>query len=298
MEADMDSTFRRTLGLAAAAAVLVGLSQIAACTTDEDDPGPEADADASTGGNGSAGASGVGDAGSSSSAGSPAVGNTVCANPAVLSSDSPGIADFEAYDGTDISTWFFSLGGDSSGGLLAGPFVYGDEPDGNPETFGMEAGHDSTYALSIADTLAEEYGGGMGLWISACIDASAFTGISFWVRGSAPNDASSAVITLMMEETTSSTPATADSNVGTCPGDEETCKQPNASFVVTDAWTEIRLDWSDFTGGQAPNTTVSVDGRNIWQIQFDIGVEWVEGDPEYVPVPAPYELVVDDLTFY
>ncbi len=296
----METTYRRALGLAALAAVLVGLSQMAACTTDEDDPGPEADADASTGGNGAAGGSGVGDAGSTSSAGNSAVGNTVCANPAVLGSDSPGIADFEAYDGTDISTWFFSLGGESSGGLLAGPFVYGDEPDGNPETSGIldGSGHDSTYALRIADTLAEEYGGGMGLWISACLDASAFSGISFWARGNAPTG--NAVLTVMLEETTSSTPATADSQIGTCPGTDadENCIHPSFTFEVTDTWTEIRVAWNRLSGGLAAGVAVPVDGHNIWQIQFDIGVEWVEGDPEYLPVPAPYELVIDDLTFY
>jgi len=298
----METTYKRARGLAAAMAALVGLGQLAACTTDEDDPGADADADASTGGSAGGSATGAaGDAGNTGTGtgGNSTPGNTVCANPIVLASASPGIADFDAYEeGADISSWSFALGGDSSTGIYSGPFVYGDEPDGNPETYGMVAGHDSTYALGIADTLAEEYGGGMGLWMSDCLDATAFSGISFWVRGSAPNDASSAVMTLMMEETTSSTPATADSNVGTCPGDDETCVAPTASFEVSDTWTEIRLAWSDFTGGRAVNTTVSVDGRNIWQIQFDIGVEWVPGDPEYVPVPAPYELVVDDLTFY
>jgi hypothetical protein len=163
----------------------------------------------------------------------------------------------------------------------------------------MEAGHDSDYALSIADTLAEEYGGGMGLWISACLNASAFSGISFWARGDAPTG--KAKISLMMEETTSATPATADGNVGTCPGTDETCIHPSFEFDVPadGSWAQVELTWVRFQGASAAGTSVVVDGHNIWQIQFDIAVSWEDGgDGEYVPVAAPYELQVDDLTFY
>jgi len=283
----MDISYRRALGLAVAAAALVGFGQMTACTTDEDDPGP------GTGGRSASYGGAAGAAGEE--------GGTVCANPTVLTSESPGIADFEAYDGSDISTWFFALGGDSSTDVVAGPFVYGDEPDGNPETSEMSHdGHDSDFALRIADTLAEEYGGGMGLWISSCLDASAFTGISFWVRGNAPTG--TAVITLLMEESTSSTPETADSQIGTCPGTdaEENCIHPSFTFDVPEdgSWAQVEVQWNRFQGGLAVDAAVPVDGHNIWQIQFDIGLEWVEGDPDYVPVAAPYELVVDDLTFY
>jgi hypothetical protein len=284
-------------------AALVGLGQLAACTTDEDDPGADADADASTGGSAGGSATGAaGDAGNTGTGtgGSSTPGNTVCANPIVLASASPGIADFDAYEeGADISSWSFALGGDSSTGIYSGPFVYGDEPDGNPETYGMVAGHDSTYALGIADTLAEEYGGGMGLWMSDCLDATAFSGISFWVRGSAPTG--KVKISLMMEETTSVTPATGDSNVGTCPGTDETCIHPSFEFDVSadGSWARVELAWNRFQGGNAAGTSVPADGHNIWQIQFDIGVTWEDGgDGAYVPVPAAYELVVDDLTFY
>jgi hypothetical protein len=300
MEADMDITWRRALGLAAAVAALVGLGQIAACTTDEGDPGEDGSggSSASTGGTGAAGTpSTSGDAGSTGTGGSSSPSGTVCSSPIVLESATPGIADFEDYDGgADLSTWSFALGGDSSIGLYAGPFGYGDEPDGFPETFEMATGHDSTYALSISDTLADEYGGGMGLWISDCLDATAFSGISFWVRGNAPTG--TAKLSLCMEETTSSTPETADSQIGTCPGTTEECVHPSIEFEVPSdgSWAEIQVPWGNLGRGSA---AAQPDGRNIWQIQFDIGLEWVEGDGgEYVPVAAAYELVVDDLTFY
>ena len=295
----MDITLRRALGLAAAGAALVGLGQIAACTTDEGDPGDASGgSSASTGGTGAAGTpSTSGDAGSTGTGGSSSGSGTVCSNPIVLGSATPGIADFDSYDGgADLSKWSFALGGDSSTGIFAGPFSYGDEPDGFPETFEAVTGHDSTYALSISDTLAEEYGGGMGLWISECLDATAFTGISFWVRGNAPTG--KAKLSLMMEETTSSTPETADSQIGTCPGTTEECVHPSIEFDVPadGSWAEILVGWGDLTRGSAPEAP---DGHNIWQIQFDIGLVWQPDDSgEYVPVADAYELVVDDLTFY
>jgi hypothetical protein len=296
--------------------MLVWFGQMLACTTEDSDPEDRVRAaggattctceavtacggaaDGTTDTDGAAGSSPVG------TGGSPSAGGTACANPAVLDSAMPGIADFDAYDGASAlngdSAWSFALGGDSSVGVLAGTFVYGDEPSGLPETFEMVAGHDSTYALSISDTLADEYGGGMGLWITACLDATAFSGISFWVRGNAPTG--NAKLTVLMEETTFDTPADPEGKVGTCSADtEEGCIHPGAEFEVTDSWTEIQIPWSEFAGGSADNTPVTVDGHNIWQIQFDIGLVW-EADTEtneYVPTPAPYELVVDDLTFY
>ena len=68
---------------------------------------------------------------------------------------------------TDLSVFKnFPLGGDTDVGITAGTFGYGDEPDGFPEVFEMVAGNGSMYALGISDTLAEEYGGGLGIWLS------------------------------------------------------------------------------------------------------------------------------------
>jgi len=185
-------------------------------------------------------------------------------------------------------------------------FVYGDEHgarEGLPEVGEMVAGNNgSMYALSISDTLAEEYGGGMGLWISTCLDLRAFTGISFWVRGNAP--ATTATLTLLMEETTSSTPSTATDAIGTCMGTDDqadlsTCKPPKATFTVTDTWSQVQVPWNIFMPGDSAGTAVPVDGHNIWQIQYDIGVVWADdGTGVYMPTPAPYELVIDDLAFY
>jgi hypothetical protein len=70
---------------------------------------------------------------------------------------------------------------------------------------------------------------------------------------------------------------------------------------VTATWTEIKAPWSSFKAGSAAGASVKPDGRNIVQIQWDIGLAWVDNDAgtgTYVPVPAPYELVVDTVAFY
>lgn len=220
---------------------------------------------------------------------------TVCPSPVVLDGTAPGIADFDGFDGAALSTWSFALGRDSSTGVYAGPFGYGDEPTGLPEAFEMVAGHDSEFALGISDTLAEVQGGGMGIWMTQCLDASTYNGISFWVRGNAPTG--SAALRVLMEETT---PESGTTDVGTCPGaTEDECVAPALSFQVEETWMQIRAPWSDFTPGTAAGTLVVADGRNIWRLQFDVGLAWApDADGVYGPVAAPYELAIDDLSFY
>lgn len=267
---------------------------ITACTTDNSSP------DAGAGGSGSTPdggmATGGSSAGGSGAGGSSAVSGPVCASPILITN--PGIANFDNYDGvSNLATWSFPLGGDSSTGILAGPFAYGDRSNGQPETFDMVAGYNSTYALNIADTLAQQYGGGMGLWLSGCLNATKFTGISFWIRGNCPTG--KATLTVSMQETTSSTPTKAGGTYGTCTGTSTTCVNPTFNFTVTDVWTQIQVPWTAFTAGSAAGTPVMPDGRNITQLQFGVGLNWVSADGgAYEPVPAPYQLTLDTLAFY
>lgn len=284
----------RFLGAAGLAAALAALGSVTACTTDDGDPG------AATGGSGSGGSGGGSHTGGSPAGGAGTGGSatgTVCASSVLLDAAKSGVADFDAYDGKALATWTFPLGGDSSVGVLGGPFGYGDRPDGFPETFEMGTGHDSMYALRIADTLASGYGGGMGTWLSGCINASKFSGVSFWVRGNAPEG--KAKFTASMQETLPITPAMAGGAVGTCAGDAKTCIHPTFVFPVTDEWTEIKAPWTGFTPGNAAGALVKPDGKNLTQLQFDIGLVWVaDAAGTYMPTPAPYELVVDSLSFY
>lgn len=288
----MNITLKGMAGLWIAGSMLVGVSQLSACTTDDDDSRAGTDGSSgSTGGSGESTSGTGGGGGGATGDGGPS--GTVCASSIALESATPDITDFENYDGgADLTTWSFALGGESATGVFSGTFMYGDEADGFPEMFEMVEGNDSIYAFSISDSEAEEYGGGMGLWLSSCIDASAFSGITFWVRGNAPTG--EAKFNIFMQETTPDTTDEADANVGTCAGMGTACVAPSFTFAVTDEWTQVSMDWADFDPGSAAGTAVQPDGSNIWQLQFDIGLVF----DDITPTPAPYELVIDDMAFH
>ena len=88
----------------------------------------------------------------------------------------------------------------------------------------------------------------MGIWLSECLNATPFTGISFAVRGNAPTG--EATISLVMEQTTMV------ANDGTCMGTDDDCVSPKFSFAVTDDWTEIEAPFSAFDAGTAAGTPV------------------------------------------
>jgi hypothetical protein len=280
---------------------LVAFGALAGCVSDDADPAEE-----ETGGTGGSGASTTGGSGGSTggSAGTSSGGppGTACAAFITLPASNPGIADFEAYEGQmPLGEWSLPLGDDTATGIFTGPFGYGDdevnvEGDETAITFAMVPGHDSEYALGIADPLADEYGGGMGMWLSACLDVTAFTGISFWARGIAPTG--EAKLSLMMNETTSTMPSSGTKK-GTCDGtdtgDAPTCVHPTYMFPVTDEWTEVRVPWSEMTAGRAVSTPVVPDGHNVWQVQFDIALMWTD---DGTPIAAEYDLQIDDLAFY
>lgn len=294
----MSSNFGRISRYVVAGATLVGLGSLSACLSDDkDDKDTNAgNAGAASGGSSTAGtgtqAGGSTTTAGTSTGGTGSVGGKACVK---VAASAPGIATFEDYDGAaDLGTWSFQLGGESASGIFGGSFGYGDRASNMPETFSMVEGHDSTYALSIADTESKEYGGGMGLWLSDCLDASAFTGVSFWVKGSAPTG--KAKVSLLTPETTSSM---VDAKKGTCAGTEKECLAPNTKVAVTDAWTEVTVAWADLAPGSNLGEPVIADGKRLSQLQFELELVWTPDDMDvYHPTPAPYELVIDDVSFY
>jgi hypothetical protein len=296
----MNSSFGRISRYVVAGVTVVGLASLSACLSDDKD---DKDTDTSTAGTGAAsgGSSSAGTgtqtAGSTATAGTSTGGTGNSGGKACIkvTSSSPGIADFEDYDGAaDLGTWSFPLGGKAASGIFGGSFGYGDRASNMPETFSMVEGHDSMYALSIADTESKEYGGGMGLWLSDCLDASAFTGVSFWVKGNAPTG--KAKISLLTPETTSSM---VDAKKGSCAGDEKECLSPNTEVTVTDTWTEVTVAWADLAPGSNLGEPVIADGKRLSQLQFEVALVWTPDDMDvYHPTPAPYELVIDDVSFY
>jgi hypothetical protein len=285
------------LGLAGALSALVGLGPMVACTSDTDN---------STGGTGNSGppptgTGGVvgptgGTGGTTSSAGA----GMACVKPVLLDVAKPGIATFDTYDGgSDLSTWSFALGGDASTGIVAGTFGYGDRANSRAETFDMTTGYNSLYGLRVADTASQQYGGGLGIWISECLNATKFSGLSFWARGVAPTG--KAKISVLMQETQPAVAAKAEYKTGTCQGvADTTCVHPHYEFAVTNAWAQVQVPWASFSGGSSAGTPVAADGHNIFQVQWDVGLVWMPGEAAgtYVAVPGAYEIEIDTVTFY
>ena len=278
-------------------AVLLASSLLLGCTTDNvsESSGVGGSSGASGGAAGGAGSGGVSGT-TTGGGGSSGTGPSICDTKAVVAA--APIATFDACtvglsdDAATSDCTIAEIGGTS---LFGGVFFY-DDGTGNP-TFSVVPGHTSG-ALGLASTEpASEYGGGFGIWTTGCFNASAYDGITFWTRGTAPN-AGEATVSVLMAETTPSVPAAGSTNRGTCAGTSDQCKSPKFSFPVTDSWTQVHAPWSGFTGGDANGTPVTANGDNIYQFQWDIGLAFApDTSGNYVAQPAAYELQIDDVAF-
>lgn len=261
---------------------------------------------------GSAGAStGGGAAGSGGTGGAGAV-EKDCAHPATLTS--PILADFEGYDGSvGASDFVFLVPGTTA--TYAGSYFFDDDDQAAAEfgtsTFSILAGHASNWGISLTrsytalDLQPGAWGASAGIWFG-CIDASAFSGLTFWVRGSVP--LGTVALALAMEDT--NPPAANPAGGGTCTGTAENCKGPSAGEIpVTADWTQITLPWSMFTPGTAGATEVPATGARLTGMQFSAGLEFVADPafvddpddpsdmPEYVAVPSAIDFKLDDIGF-
>lgn len=247
--------------------------------------------------------SGTGGTGSSTagtnsggSAGGPAM--PLCTTKATVAS--PLFADFESYDGmVEPSKYQWIFGGAAAGelGAHAGTYAFGD---GSVEpTLAFLAGHGGNYGLTVSVTNATKWGQGFGFFLMdkdfqpACVNASAYKGISLWVRGEVPTGTFSLSVATAQ--------ATPTSGGGSCPGDSTTCKPPTASDLpVTSTWTQVDVLWADLTGGLSGASPLTADGDDITGLSFGANLVFMpesEGSMVYVPVPGDISIAVDDVSF-
>jgi hypothetical protein len=88
---------------------------------------------------------------------------------------------------------------------------------------------------------------------------------------------------------------------GSCPGstEDKTCVHPSFVFDVTDTWTKVEVPWSSIAPGTSAGNPVKANGKNVTQLQFGVGLVWTpDSAGVYSPTPAPYELLVDTISFY
>jgi len=212
-----------------------------------------------------------------------------------LTVESPLVTDFESYGpATPPETWSFSFNAPAGQplALYAGPYQFSDGT--GTQTLRMVGGNASNYALSISNTSASVWGGGLGFWMG-CLDASGFDGLAFDVRGNVPGGQAS--VSLAMQQT--SAPDDSDANAGgTCLSG---CQAPAQPFAVGAGWTRVLLPWSAFTPGSANQSAVPATGRDITGLSFSLALDWGElaGTPgTYGPRASAYELAIDNLGFF
>lgn len=206
------------------------------------------------------------------------------------------IVDFESYDGkAKGAEWAFSPVANSYAGFWAG---------GTPTpTLEILAGHGGNYGMTVSATQATGTWAGIGTWMNpvTCLDATAFTGLSIWVRGSTPTGKFE--LAVLTEDTTlpdAMNPAAG----GTCTG---SCKAPTASDLpVTADWTQVTVPWAMFAGGMNGTTPVTLTGDKITGFAINFGFVYAANpaydpnDPnsqEYIPSPGDIAFSFDDLTF-
>lgn len=271
---------------ALAAAIVAGGLLVGCVNNDPADDKSTAGTGNASGGSSTAGTSTAGGgseaAGTSGSGGSAGTASLLpaCATVATASGTSPLITDFESMTAA-TGTYTFE-----SAGLLGGTYIYSDNmaPAADPSTSALSfaEGHEAASTQALDGKIHNAtWGGGMGLWF-ACMDASAYSGITFWARGNSP--AGSVKVNLSLNE------VEVESKGGHCPdaGAETMCVRPYATFDVTDEWTQHTLAWGDFMPGSNGATPVPGSGQELYGIDFGIPNDNTSRE---------LELVVDDFSF-
>jgi hypothetical protein len=192
------------------------------------------------------------------------------------------LVNFDTYDGTNpVTNWVFAFNAPAgaTNTVYAGFYEY-DDGTGTPLLSMPASGANaSKYAISISNTQSSSWGGALGMWMG-CIDASAYQGISFWVKGTTPTGKAS--FSFSNPETT--VPDTTGYGGGTCSG---TCKSPYIDFPVTTTWTQVLVPWGTFTPGIANGANVTTTGNDISGLTFNVSLNYVAapGDAGYVACP-------------
>jgi len=165
-------------------------------------------------------------------------------------------------------------------------------------------GHGGTgYAAHISGSNFTNYGVGLGVNLNSSgttiksIDASAYSGFTFWIMGTATSSRGAGMIRVSVPTTASSSAA----NGGTCTvgGTVTYCDGHFGKVIaVPSAWTQVTVKWSDLTidsgaGGGPTFSPATVIGFH-WQAEAAAAQV---GPPAVPAVAASINVWVDDLAF-
>jgi hypothetical protein len=135
---------------------------------------------------------------------------------------------------------------------------------------------DSDYAMHVAGTGFSEWGAGFGVMVGTCYDASVYSGVSFWARGSANAALRVAIASLGTQPTAYG---------GAC---TTACGDTHGTNVdVTEEWTQYSLLFDEIAQ-QGWGTPAEFDVTNIFSVSFGFGV------PED---PLEFDLWIDQIEF-
>jgi hypothetical protein len=249
---------------------------------------------ASGGTTGTGGATGAGGAGGAAVVQKDCVTKTVVMNPIFM--------NFENYNGmVTVDQYATAFGGTTlnTGNAYTGIYGYPEADGTTPPTMSILAGHPPSMWAGSEQLAATIYGMGGGVWMG-CADASAYKGISFWVRGTSGKGTFTFIMSM---ESTQLPSGTNSAGGGTCPGVKATCVDPQMTNIpLTQDWAQVTIMWSDFTPGLSGTTSVVPNGDNIvgmaWSVPLNFQPDPTQpADAGYVPVPETLVFNIDDITF-
>jgi hypothetical protein len=230
-----------------------------------------------------------------------------CATKTVVMN--PIFMNFENYDGmVTVDKYATAFGGTTlnTGNAYTGIYGYPEADGTTPPTMAILAGHPPSMWAGSETLAATMWGMGGGVWMG-CADASAYKGISFWVRGTSGKGTFQFSISMASTQLPS---GANNAGGGTCPGVAAspgvmaTCVDPTMTNIpLTADWTQVSIMWGDFTPGLSGATTVVPNGDNIVGMAWSVPLAF-EADPNmpadagvYIPVPEALTFNIDDITF-
>jgi collagen type VII alpha len=206
------------------------------------------------------------------------------------------IADFETFTGTTtVDKFVFAFAGPTNGtaGVYGGAYGYAGGTDA--VTLAILAGHTGNYGLTESTTPATSWGQGLGFWMG-CVNASAYKGVTFWVRGTVPSGVFSFALNM---ESTTLPDMTNPAGGGTCPGTSDTCVAPAKSGIpISMDWTQVSVAWADLTGGLSGTTAVTATGDTMTGMTLQMDLTYANPDDAgYTAVAGDISFAIDDIAF-
>jgi hypothetical protein len=212
----------------------------------------------------------------STTSGSGGTTEKTCSSVTVASGTAASIVNFD--DAAPNTVPGDSLGAEN--GLYVGFYSYFDE-EGAPKTFQIVSGGQSGNALEFKIGQTGSWIGGFGMW-ATCMDVRAYSGVSFYAKGSAGR-----TVKLTMNHPNTDEVA----NGGNCVGNYEVCVAPSTTFVLSSSWQKVEIRWSQLSAGTANLVSVPFDPA-LWH---GIGFGFVRDD---WGTKADFELSIDEVAFF